>query len=132
MFTEDPELMEDYVKYRDRDKSRDRGRERDRKEDERRSVSSLIDTFEREDRRSGSREKYGDTNHEEHRDNGVGGSPFNYLREGGRSKEAGFRDRDLDGRDRDRGQQVCMAGKMMTNDENVLFVFVVIIYVLYQ
>merc|ERR1711884_588605 len=104
MGTEDPELMEDYVKYRDRDKSRDRARERDRKEDERRSVSSLIDTFEREDRRSGSREKYGDTNHEEHRDNGVGGSPFNYLREGGRSKEAGFRDRDLDVRDRgDRG-----------------------------
>merc|ERR1712045_775630 len=95
VFTEDPELMEDYVKYRDRDKNRDRGKERDRKEDERRSVSSLIDTFEREDRRSGSREKYGDTNHDEPRDNGVGGSPFNYLREGGRSKESGFRDRDL-------------------------------------
>ena len=86
--------MDDYLKYRD--KSRDRGeRDRDREETGR-SVTSLIENFEKEERiRSASRERKYDRD-VGMRENGYNGSsPYSYLKDGGGGRNRdGLRDRD--------------------------------------
>ena len=87
--------MDDYLKYRD--KSRDRGeRDRDREETGR-SVTSLIENFEKEERiRSASRERKYDRD-VGMRENGYNGSsPYSYLKDGGGGRNRdGLRDRDF-------------------------------------